>query len=312
MSLLKAMFLIGGVAFVLILVGTRLLSRWPDDQVHLIFCDVGQGDSILLIYRYTEILIDSGPDQSVTDCLARHFPPGDNNIEMVIATHPDSDHIGGFPAVFRQYTVSNLFLIGVGKSTRDFSEFREAVIELLSRGTRVYLGHAGQYVELPGKLKLTIIAPREEIGTLQLFTGQITETQLSDTFRLQEAKYKSVNDLSIGAFLEVGRFKTLLMADIEKETELALVAHRVLSRVNILKVGHHGSKSSTTPPFLNLTRPEYVVISAGKNNRYGHPHLEVMDRLAIIRSKIYRTDRDGDIEWVSNGSTFQWRTQRKK
>lgn len=312
MSLTKACLTLGLSCLVLILVGTRLLGRWPDDQVHLIFCDVGQGDSILLIYRFTQVLIDSGPDQSVTDCLARHFPPGDTTIEMVIATHPDSDHIKGFPAVFRHFRVSNLFLIGVGKTTRDFSDFRQAVLELLSRGTRIYLGQAGQHFEIPGKFKLTIIAPRGEVGTLQLFSGQITEKQLSDTIHQQEAKYTSINDESIGAFLEIGLYKILLMADIEAPTELALIKSRVLSKVDILKAGHHGSKSSTTQPFLDITRPEYVVISAGKGNRYGHPHQEVLDRLAIYSSHIYRTDRDGDIEWVSNGSSFQWKTKHTK
>lgn len=311
MSLLKAIILIMIGASLLILVGTRLLSRWPDDQVHVFYCDIGQGDSILIIYRFIEVLIDSGPDQSITNCLARHFPPGDKTIEMVIATHPDNDHIGGFPAVFRQYRVSNLFLIGVGKTTRDFSDFRKSVLELLSRGTHVYLGRAGQYFEVPGKIKLTIISPQVEVGTLRLFSGQTTETYLSDTIHHQEAILKSINDVSIGTILEVGRYKTLLMADIESSAELALIAHRVLGRVNVLKAGHHGSKSSNTIPFLTITRPEYVVISAGKNNRYGHPHQEVMDRLAIFHSKIYRTDRDGDVEWVSNGSTFQWRTQHK-
>jgi len=312
MSLLKAISAVGFGAILIVLVGTRLLSRLPDDRVHVFYCDIGQGDGTLIIYRFFEVLIDSGADQSITNCLTRHFPPGDNTIEIVIATHPDKDHIGGFPAVFRQYRVSNLILIGVGKTTRDFSEFRKSVLELSSRGTRVYLGRAGQSIEVPGKLKLTIISPREEVGTLQLFSGKITETELSDTIHQHEVMFKSINDVSIGTFLEVGRFKTLLMADIEKPAELALVAHRVLSRVDVLKAGHHGSKSSSTATFLAITQPEYVVISAGKNNRYGHPHEEVLDRLAIYRSKIYRTDRDGDIEWISDGSTFEWRTQHRK
>jgi len=309
LSLNKALLIIGGGCLLLILVGTQLLSRWPDNQLHLIFCDVGQGDGILVIYRFTEILIDSGPDQTITDCLARHLPPGDKTLEMVIATHPDKDHIGGFPAVFRHYRVSDLFLIGIGKPTRDFSEFRQAVLQLLSRGSKVHLGRAGQQFAVHGKFQMTIISPQVETGTLELFTEQKTEEQLSAIYRQQEAEHKSINDESIATFLQVGHFRILLMADIEKPGELALTRRQVLGKVDILKAGHHGSKTSTTVPFLAETQPEYVVISAGKNNSYGHPHQEVLDRLAIPQTNIFRTDRDGDIEWISNGTSFRWKTQ---
>lgn len=295
---------------ILLLVGTRLLSRWPDNQVHVVFCNVGQGDSILIISRFTQVLIDSGPDERVTECLARHLPPGDTNLEIVIATHPDTDHIGGFPAVFRHFNVSHLFLIGVGKPTRDFSDFRQAVVELLSRGTQVHLGQAGQGFGVNERFQMTVISPRDEVGMLELFTGQKTEEQLSDIFRLQEEQYKSINDVSIATFLHIGQFKILLMADVEKDTELALVNSRVLTPVHILKAGHHGSKTSSIESFLAKVRPEFVVISAGKNNRYKHPHQEVLERIASYRSQIFRTDRDGDIEFITNGQAFHWKTQQ--
>ena len=295
---------------ILLLVGTRLLGRWPDNQVHVVFCNVGQGDSILIISRFTQVLIDSGPDQSVTDCLARHFPPGDTNIEIVIATHPDKDHIGGFPAVFRHFSVSHLYLIGVGRPTRDFSAFRLSVLELLSRGTQLHLGQAGQRIGVNGQFQMTVISPQEEVGTLELFSEQKTETELSAYFHQQEAQYKSINDLSIGTLLQIGAFKILLMGDIEKNTELALLQGTVLTRVHILKAGHHGSNSSTIAPFLAKVQPEFVVISAGKQNQYGHPHQEVMDRIAIYNSHIFRTDSDGDIEFITNGQTFHWKTQQ--
>lgn len=312
MQWLKSALIVGVGGGILLWVGTQLLSRLPDNQVHLIFCDVGQGDGILLVYKSIQILIDSGPNQVILNCLARHVPPGDTTIEVVIATHPDLDHIGGFSAVFRHFRVLNIFLIGAGKDTRDFYDFRKAVIEQLSRGTQVYLARSGQSITVDGVFQLKIISPQVEVGTLELFTGQKTETQLSDIIHLQEASIKSINDVSIGTFLQVGRFQTLLMADIEKETELALITTRVLGDIDILKAGHHGSKSSTTLPFLSRIRPEYVVISAGKHNRYNHPHPEVMDRLAIFHSKIYRTDKDGDIEWVTNGRQFYWKTQFAK
>jgi beta-lactamase superfamily II metal-dependent hydrolase len=309
---LKSAFIVGVGGGILIWVGTQLLSRLPDNQVHLFFCDVGQGDGILLVYKSIQVLIDSGPNQAILSCLARHVPPGDTTIEVAIATHPDLDHIGGFSAVFRHFKISHIFLIGVGKDTRDFYDFRKAVIEQLSRGTQVYLARSGQSITVHGVFQMKIISPQVEVGTLELFTGQKTETQLSDIIRLQEASIKSINDVSIGTFLQVGRYKTLLMADIEKESELALISTRVLGDIDILKAGHHGSKSSTTLPFLSRIQPEYVVISAGKHNRYNHPHPEVMDRLAIFRSKIYRTDEDGDIEWVTNGRQFYWKTQFAK
>jgi competence protein ComEC len=287
-----------------------LLSRWPDRLVHVVFCDVGQGDAILIYSQFTQLLIDSGPDQKVNECLQRYMPLGDQTIEVAIATHPDKDHIGGFPAVFGRYNVSHFFLLGVGKNTQDFSTFRQAVIKATSQGTSLHLGHSGSQVILAGKFTLTLVYPTEKIGYIELFSSQLTETQLLDVYSAQEKEYSSVNDVSIASFLDVGVFRHLLMADVEKSGELALTRSQVLTKIDILKAGHHGSNTSSTLELLEQTQPEYVVISAGKNNRYGHPHPDVLKRLNLFSSSILRTDLQGTIEWISDGQEAKWKTEQ--
>ncbi len=312
MQLTKALSIVIAAMCVTTLLICYLFQHWPDDNIHLIFCDIGQGDSILLSYRSTQVLIDSGPNQSITDCLNRHLLPWDRTLEGVIATHPDKDHIGGFPAVFSQYRVEHLFVIGKGKSTRDFLEFRSGVLKLLSRGTHLQSAHQGQRIILPGKYELKVISPQEEMGTLDIFSSQYSDQQLSTVLQEQEKSTKSINDESIATFLTIGSFKALLMADLEELGEQALLEKGLLTQVDVLKAGHHGSRTSTSQDFLAKTKPKFVVISAGKKNKYGHPHKEVLERVAAYHSQIFRTDQQGDVEWIVHGNHFMWRTQHNE
>jgi competence protein ComEC len=292
----------------LAIIGLSLIKIWPDMNVHVVFCNVGQGDAILISYQFTQLLIDSGPDSKVLKCLQKNIPFLDKTLEIVIATHPDKDHIGGFPAVFGQYKVNDFFLLGVAKNTNDFKAFRNEVIKLQHQGTKLWFPNH-QVLKIGNTMELEIITPRENIGNNNLFSANLTETQLSAYFEDHAAKYQSINDVSIATLLKVGKYKHLLMADVETPGELALTRSKVLTKVDVLKAGHHGSKTSTTQALLDQIQPEYVVISSGKNNRYGHPHPEVVNRIEALSSKILRTDELGQIEWISDGSHFQWKTE---
>lgn len=302
-------FLVGGS---LVSVGTGLMRRWPDNHTRVIFCDVGQGDGILVTYRYTQALVDAGPNDSIMGCLSRHMPPGDQNIEFVVATHPDLDHIGGFTAVFGRYTASHLFVLGLGKSTREFWRFRAQVQQMVSRGTQLYLATAGQQFGHRSGFHFTLISPREQLGTITLFTDINAETQLSAYFSEQRRQEKEINNRSIASFLDIGSTRFLLMADLESDAELALLNSQALTRADILKVGHHGSKSSTTDRLLRAIQPEYAVISVGKKNRYQHPHLEVLQRLRQHAVTTFRTDTDGEVRWLSDLDGGSWSTSHKR
>ena len=287
------------------IIGLSLIKVWPDSKVHVVFCDVGQGDAVLITYQFTQLLIDSGPDAKVLKCLQKNIPFFDKTIEIVIATHPDKDHIGGFPAVFGHFRANDFFVLGVAKNTDDFRAFRNSVIQLQQQGTTLWFPNF-QTIKIAEAVELEIITPRQSIGSKNLFSSQLTESQLSTYFDEHTRKYHSINDISIATLLKVGKYTHLLMADVETTGEHSLMRSKVLPKVDVLKAGHHGSKTSTTQALLDQTRPEYVVISSGKNNRYGHPHAEVVKRIEALPSKMLRIDELGQIEWTSDGSTFQW------
>lgn len=298
------------VCMVLIVTMYTLMRAWPDGKFHVIHCDVGQGDAVVITYNFTQVLIDSGRDDKVVQCLERYLPFTDKTLEFVIVTHPDNDHIGGFPAVFEQYSVSHLFLLGAVKDTKMFQQFHAEVVRLRLKGTSIQLAEANQRLVLGPFAELTVLFPLKKVGKIEHFYTQLSETQLSALENEQSAHIKSVNDVSIATKLVVGKHTHLLMADVEKGGELALLSMKLIPDVDILKAGHHGSNTSTTIDFLNASRPEYIVISSGKNNQYGHPHPKVIERIETLSSRVLRTDLDGDIEWISDGTTFQWKTSR--
>lgn len=303
--------LVVGICLLFVVVAFSLLKVWPDSKVHVIHCDVGQGDAVIIMHNFTQVLIDSGRDDQVLQCLEKHLPFTDKTIEFIIATHPDNDHIAGFPAVFEEYSVLNLFLLGAVKDTKSFQQFHAGVVQLQEKGTRIWLAEADQRLVLAPSVELIVLFPFQKVGKLEYFSANVSETQLSDIAQEQSVYIKSINDLSIATKLIVGNYMHLLMADLEKGGEQALLSKGLIPDVDVLKVGHHGSNTSSTLRFLEKAQPEYVVVSSGKNNQYDHPHPEVMERIEALSSKVLRTDLDGDIEWISDGHTFQWRTSRK-
>ena len=313
-------FLITSLASLLILVGQIWIS-WPDEYLHLIFCDVGQGDAVLITAGFTQILIDGGRGDEVLSCLEEQLPFWDRTIELVVATHADADHIGGLDAVIRQYDVLQIMSTQFVKDTQTLTEFREAAEQEALDGAVLKKPILGQQMRFtqgqssynplkrdqqPAVL-LSVLSPQVEQLQLAVENSSKTETNLSDSnrfFDLLLADSFDYNDLSVVLFLQLGQVRVLLMGDLETEGELALVKANLLDEVDILKVGHHGAKTSTSPDFLELIRPEASIISVGKNNTYGHPSLEVMNSLMQFGGEMWRTDKLGTIEIVSDGERY--------
>ncbi len=285
--------------------GTTVYFQWPDDNVHFVFCDVGQGDAILIYYRFTQLLVDGGKDTSVLRCLQKQLPFWDKKIEVVVATHPDADHINGLVGVFKHFSNDLIITNGDIKKTADFQEFREALSRKKLENTQVVIGKRGDSIIVADTISAVVLSPQEVnryTSPLDGLPNELnTETKLWDKNNNKLPKEYNYNDGSIVLLVSHGNSSILLTGDLESTGEQALINASLIKHVTILKVGHHGSKSSSTTDFLTLLRPEISIISSGKNNSYGHPAPEVLARLAQIGTSIFRTDQLGTIHFVSDG-----------
>lgn len=249
------------------------------EGLQIIFFDVGQGDSILIQNNgSTQILIDGGPDDRVLSKLGRELPFWDRSLDAVILTHPDRDHIAGLLKVLRRYRVGLVLWTGVRHSNTEYQEW----IKLLeNKKIPTVIVYAGKRVRIDKGTALDILTPFEN---------------------LEGKSVKKLNDTSVIGKLRQGQRSILLMGDASRSVERRLLfeSYGALDS-DFLKVGHHGSKTSTSEEFLRAVSPETAVISAGRKNRYGHPHQEVLERLEEFGIKILRTDLNGDIS-LENGS----------
>jgi len=265
---------------------------YPERKLHLVFCDVGQGDAILASYGQVQVLIDGGPGNKVLSCLSNNMPFWDRKIEMVILTHADNDHLAGLIPVIQRYSVDQFVSNGL---VVDKDIFWEARNKIIKKQIPVYLPRAGDRIRV-GDLVFEVFWPEERQGSrlvwqknkdpkvlgIEIFTGEI-------------------NELSVVLKLSFGKFDVLLTGDIEATQERA-IGERV-GDVEVLKIAHHGSKYSTSESFLEEVMPELAVILVGRNS-YGHPAPEVLERLEEKGIKFKRTDLDGEVEIVSDGETW--------
>lgn len=215
----------GGLAVAGLMVWQVVFSL-PDDRLHLIFCDVGQGDAILAVKREVQILVDTGPDGKVAGCLARHIPFYDRQIEAVILTHPESDHIGGLNNVLESY---NLKQIVIGESDNPgWQEIKEIAKEY---GVGIKPGNPGDKI-VAGELE----------------------------FRVRESGSGDTNEESLAGELVFGRFNAYLTGDAEAKV-LGWAGE-----AEVFKVPHHGSRDAITAELLERIKPKVAVISVGKNS----------------------------------------------
>ncbi len=239
------------------------------------FIDVGQGDSILIDLGQTEILIDGGEKNTrVADYIR---PYVDGALEAMVATHPHADHIGGLLEVLQKYDVKNIWLNGDTYSTKTYTDLMNLVN---TENATVHEAERGQTMQV-GTLNFHVLNPAKPLST--------------DT-----------NDNSIVLSLSYGDTDFLFMGDAESEAEAQMLVQSVVSIPDseVLKVGHHGSRSSSSLTFLSLIKPEYAIYSAGKDNSYGHPHQETISALNAVGAKIYGTDINSTIIVTSDGKSF--------
>jgi len=281
--------------FLLLVVGLvwGAAVQLPDGRLHLIFCDVGQGDAILAVKGSTQVLIDGGPNEKVLSCLSSHLPFWDRQIELVVATHPEVDHLTGLVSVIQRYRILQIVSNSLLAESGVFQKFRA---EVVSRQIPVHSPKAREEIKIGG-IKLKILYPTEKLGE------EIVWKTLKEPKVLGLSTYTgNFNKTAIVTLLEFGDFQALLTGDVGVEEEEKFLP--TLGEVEVLKVAHHGSKYSTSESLLATTRPKLAVISVGANNRYGHPAPEILERLQAVGAKIRRTDLEGEIELVSDGENW--------
>lgn len=242
-------------------------------KVH--FIDVGQADSILIQSDEQAMLIDAGNNADSKDVVAYIKSRNINKLDYIVGTHPHEDHIGGLDAVIESFDIGVIYMPKAMSTTKTFEDVLNAISK---KGMKVTTPVPGTTVEL-GKASFTILAPNSD-------------------------SYEETNNYSIVIKLEHGNNSFLFTGDAEDISEKEMIDKNYDLSADVLKVGHHGSSSSTTQEFLMKVNPKYAVICVGKDNKYGHPHKETMDSLNKKGIKIYRTDESGTITAISDGESI--------
>lgn len=281
-----------GLLTLILLLIVIALFQLPDANLHIIACDVGQGDAILITYGSTQILTDGGPDNKVLDCLGRYLPFWDREIELVISTHSDSDHLTGLVSVMKDYKVDELLINPIDPGTQIFQALRK---EVGGRGIPVINPTVGTKLGL-GLIYLDILSPNDELFS------KLSLKNTGDNL----SKYGIANDtnmFSIVYKLSFKNFSGVFTGDMPPEVSDNLADLWQMGTVDYIKIPHHGSTNGITDNFLKAIKPKIAVISVGKNS-WGFPREEVLKILQSNDIKVYRTDQTGDVVLTTDGKKY--------
>jgi competence protein ComEC len=261
----------------------NLYAASPNNNyLKVVFLDVGQGDSI---YIETpdghQMLIDGGPDAGVISKLSEVMPFGDRSIDVVVATHPDADHIGGLPQVLDTYEVSTFIENGVTSDTKVYQNLEQKILKnkikkiIALRGNSILL-------DKEKNIHFDILFPDRDVSNFDS------------------------NDASIVGNLVYGNESFILTGDATIYTENLIKWNESNSTLKsqVLKLGHHGSHTSSSLPWLESVNPEISIISAGKDNRYGHPHKDILERLKDLKIPYLATYEKGNIIFKTDGKNL--------
>lgn len=245
-------------------------------EVH--FIDVGQGDATLVKCGGQAMLIDAGENDKGT--LVQNYigKQGVEGLDYLIVTHPDSDHCGGADVIITKYDIDTVIMPNYSKDT---ASYRDVVQALDYKNYQVTEPKVGDSYRL-GDAKFTIIAPnKEDYGD-------------------------EANNYSVGILLEHGSKKFVFTGDAEEEAERDMIGNGIDISADVLKAGHHGSRTASMEDFVSAVHPEYAVISCGEDNEYGHPHAATLNTFRSLGIKIFRTDEQGSLIAMSDGKTVTW------
>jgi competence protein ComEC len=258
--------------------GARALQ--PDGLLRVYFFDVGQGDATLLVGPDFSILIDTGRHDR-SDVVPHLRAVGLRHLDLLIGTHPHSDHIGQFAAVLRDFPAREVWMSGDQHTSRTFER---AVDAILDSGAGYHEPRAGEVLQL-GSARIEVLNPRQINGDFHAGC--------------------------IALRVVYGNIAFMLMGDVEAPQEHHIIQSGFPLRSQILKLGHHGSSTSSSEPFVARVQPAVAIYSAGVGNSYGHPHQVVLQRMQRMGVPIYGTDYHGTILVMTDGQRFEVRTSRE-
>ena len=280
-------YLISGIITGFILL-VSFFGSLPDGKLHIVFCAVGQGDAVYVRFPDNrDMLIDGGPNDSVLQCLGRHMPFWDREINILVNSHPQNDHLKGLVSVLDRYKVDCVVRSQIAGPGDLYAQFIDAIKK---HHVSDRLVTAGEHISV-GATSLSVIWPSaSQIARMQPAAGVLGVS--TDT---------NLNDGSLVFLLRYGSFDALFPGDADSHVENSYSGDQLADgSVEVLKVPHHGSKTGMTQAFIDWIKPAVSIISVGKNS-YGHPSAEAIDMLQKAGSAIHRTDQEGDIEIISDG-----------
>lgn len=294
----KKYFLLGAIFGLILLI--VYISTQSDGRLHLIFCNVGQGDAAYLkMPDGHDLLIDGGPNDKVLSCLGKYMPVFDREIDLVMLTHPQKDHMQGLISVLERYKVK-YFVIGVEGNN---SEGYRKLVNLLQEKKITYKNlYQGDYFNI-GKVRFDILWPERQ-WIAEKFKNQESEIMNYGKAVLGLSTDEDLNDFSYFMHVSYGNFDVLFTGDGDQRIQPEIMNTIELPDVEVLKFPHHGSKTGTLAEFLDKIKAETAVISVGKNP-WGHPTKEALKLLNERNIQILRTDLLGNIEVISDGVNWK-------
>lgn len=272
--------------FLILLAGTCGLMwyavfRESRNGLAVYILNIGQGDAIFIeALNGNQILIDGGPNKKVMSELAKIMPFYDKTIDAIILTHPHEDHLNGLNEILKNYKVGAVLESGNRGETASYDVFQKLIKE---NGAKHFYAKRGTKLNIAQNTRLNILLP---------------------IFNLKNG---DVHDQMVVGKLIYGKTAFMLTGDMEKNLENYLITFEKENlKSDVLKTGHHGSRTSTSENFLGWVSPKYTIISAGEKNKYGHPHKEVLNRLEKFGAQIFRTDLNGGIKIKSDGENINF------
>ena len=248
-----------------------------EGEMRVHYINVNQGDSILIQVNNKNVLIDAGPRDSKTALMDYLKDLNLEKLDYVIATHPHEDHIGNMADIIHTFKVENFIAPKVQSTTKTFERMVSA---LKDKNLKIApITAKDNYINLGDDTKVSVLSPSKD-------------------------KYESLNNYSPVIKVQYKNTSFLFTGDAEKEVEKEIISANYNISADVLKLGHHGSSSSTSEQFLSKVNPSICVISVGKDNSYGHPHKETLDLINKNNLTVYRTDKDGNIVLISDGTNI--------
>lgn len=264
--------------------------RFYDGRLHVVFCDVGQGDAIFITTpAHKHILLDGGPDKKVLDCLSSHMAFWEHTLDLMLLSHPHADHLDGMPYVIDRYTTSAFATEKLKNKTADYTYLMQLLSAQKIPVRFVYEGDKMTFADIT---RIDFVGPSKEY---------LEETSPNGTIG-ENKEFGSLLTL-----ISYGSFHALLTGDSQDMELQELTSSYALPHVSVLQVPHHGSRTGLSSDTLQKIHPKLAVISVGKKNRYGHPTPFTLGLLQQAGITLKRTDKSGDIEIISDGKTMQVR-----